>query len=88
MKNQATPSSRRIQGFWAMGFVHWRTMSMKPAEKPKPRRVGSIAATIIEMPVKTAWMRYSHGATNMKENSSGSVTPTKNEAIAAESMMP
>lgn len=40
------------------------------------------------MAVNTAWMRYSHGARNMNENSSGSVTPTKNEATAAESMMP
>ena len=88
MKNQATPMMSRIHGFCASGFAHCSTMSMKPPEKPNPRRVGSHAATPTEMPVNTAWMRYSHGARNMNENSSGSVTPTKNEATAAESMMP
>ena len=61
---------------------------MKPPEKPNPSLVGSSAAMPTEIPVNTAWIRYSQGATNMKANSSGSVTPTKKDATAADSMMP
>ena len=55
------------------------------AERPF---VGNPAAVCpLKEPVSTAWMTYSTGATNMKENSSGSVTPVKKEAKAAAIMM-
>ena len=75
-------------GFCAIGFTQPSTRSMNPPEKPKPIRTGSIALTAMEMPVNSAWTTYRPGARNMKENSSGSVTPTKKEAIALESSTP
>ena len=41
-----------------------------------------VAAMKTEIPVKIAWIKYSTGATNIKENSSGSVIPVKKEANA------
>ena len=41
-----------------------------------------------ELPVNTAWRMYSGHATNMNENSIGSVTPVRNEVSAAEIMIP
>ena len=41
-----------------------------------------------ESPVSTAWMTYSGKATNMKANSSGSVTPVRNAVSAAADRMP
>ncbi|MNY55503.1 hypothetical protein D3C86_1914880 [compost metagenome] len=39
-------------------------------------------------PARMAWIAYRIGATNMKENSIGSVIPVRNEVNAAEIMIP
>ena len=41
-----------------------------------------------DRPVSRAWTRYSGNATNMKENSSGSVTPVRNAVRPAAERMP
>ncbi len=40
------------------------------------------------MPHSTAWMKYRTGATNMNENSIGSVMPVRNDVSAAEIIRP
>ncbi|SVK47916.1 Uncharacterised protein [Acinetobacter baumannii] len=72
----------------ASGLRDDSTISTRPALKPKPAIQCMLAAMNTEIPVSTAWITYSTGATNMKENSSGSVIPVKKAAKAAASMMP
>ncbi len=88
MTNQQTPITRMIHGFSASGLVQFSTRSTKPPEKPKPMRTGSSWLIAIEMPMNSACSTYRNGARNMNENSSGSVTPTKNDATAPDSRMP
>ena len=58
---------------------------MKP-EKLKPAIHWNEAAMNTEMAVSSACTTYSGKAANMKENSSGSVTPVRNAASAPASI--
>src|SRR5690625_1249406 len=61
---------------------------MAPAENPNPSLSPSALTNASDVPVSTACTTYSGNATNMNENSIGSVTPVTNEVSAAEIMMP
>ena len=67
----------------AKGFLVERTRSIKPAEKPKPAIHFMLEAMIKDIAVNKACIRYNTGATNMNENSIGSVTPVKKLAKPA-----
>ena len=80
------PKTTSIKGWLAIGTRKLKTKSTRPAEKLKPAVQWKSAAMNIEIPVKAAWTTYKGQATNMNENSRGSVTPVKNEAKAAASI--
>src|SRR3954452_18864115 len=81
-----TPMINNSQGFWAMPQLS--TKSMPPAENEKPSWMPRALTMASEVPVRRAWMMYSGHATNMNENSIGSVMPVRNAVSAAEIMMP
>ncbi|MNC39097.1 hypothetical protein D3C75_877370 [compost metagenome] len=72
----------------ASGLRVDNAISTRPALKPKPAIHCMLAAMYTEIPVRIAWITYSTGATNMKENSSGSVIPVKKAANAPAIMIP
>ncbi|CAH0323762.1 hypothetical protein SRABI80_04902 [Peribacillus frigoritolerans] len=59
---------------------------MNPALKPNPAVHWKVAAIANDIPVNKACTTNRAGATNMKANSKGSVTPVKNEAKPAASI--
>ena len=75
-----------MYGLLAIGTRKLKKKSTKPALKLNPAVHWKKAATNIEIPVKTACTTYNGHATNINENSKGSVTPVKNEANPAASI--
>src|SRR3712207_8081860 len=82
MKNTIPKTINRYQ-LCALGFLEDRIKSTNPAEKPNPAIQLKLAAKNTAIPVSTACNRYNTGATNIKANSIGSVTPVKKLANPA-----
>ena len=61
---------------------------MAPPLKVKPLCEPRMFMTMKLRPVMAAWKTYSSGATNMNENSIGSVMPVRKEVRAALPMIP
>ena len=65
-----------------IGFLDDRKKSISPAENPNPAYALSCAAKNTDIPVSRACTKYNCGAANINANSSGSVTPVRNDAKA------
>lgn len=75
------PWTSNIHGLFDTGLTSDKTKSINPALNEKPAVQWKIAAINSDKPVNAAWMTNKTGATNMKANSIGSVTPTKKAEI-------